>query len=160
VSRAYVRIENPPPGHRDQTTLNRARRYERAGRAKFVEPMVIRFLDTPIQRKILKSAKDRELAAISGGNYDRVNRMFVDEARRLPLIDPQKMIREEKSKRDWSYRAGVRSNVGRREHSGAEVAAMRARSPSRARHPEPQSQIPITDEPIGNNPPEANRPEA
>lgn len=158
MSRAYVRIENPPPGHRDQTTLTRARRYEKAGRAKFVEPMVIRFLDTPIQRKILKSAEDKELAAISGCNYDRVNRVFAEEARRLPVIDPQKMIREEKSKRDWSYRAGVRSNVGRREHSAAEVAAMRARLSSCARRPEPQSQNPI--EAVGNSPPEANRPEA
>ena len=120
-----VLIENPPAGYQNKTSLERARRYERAGRAQFVAPLVIRFLDTPTQAAIVKSAEDRLHARITGHVYDQVKESFHRDARHLPLINPLKMIRDERSSRDWSYEAGV-SRRFRRDHTPDEVAAMRA----------------------------------
>lgn len=120
-----VLIENPPLGYQNKTSLQRARRYERTGRARFVAPLVIRFLDTPMQAAIVKTAEDRLHARVTGQAYDRVNRSFHREARNLPVINPAKMIREEKSSRDWSYRAGV-SQRHRPDHTVEQVAKIRA----------------------------------
>jgi hypothetical protein len=49
---------------------------------------------------------------------------FYDEARHIPIVNAAKMVREERSERNWSYSAGVRRAV-RRDHTPAEVAAMR-----------------------------------
>lgn len=120
-----VLIENPPAGYQNKTSLQRAQRYERAGRARFVAPLVIRFLDTPMQAAIVRTAEDRLHARVTGHAYDRVNRAFHREARNLPVINPGKMIREEKSSRDWSYTAGVSRRL-RPDHTVSEVAKIRA----------------------------------
>src|ERR1700689_347163 len=98
-----VLIENPPVGYQNKTSLERARRYERAGRARFVAPLVIRFLDTATQASIVKTAEERLHARVTGQEYDRLDQSFYRDARNLPVINPGKMIREEKSSRDWSY---------------------------------------------------------
>jgi len=120
-----VLIENPPVGYQNKTSLQRARRYESAGRARFVAPHVIRFLDTAMQAAIVKTAEERLHARITGQGYDRVNQSFHREARNLPVINPAKMIREEKSSRDWSYTAGVTRRL-RPDHTVDQVAKIRA----------------------------------
>jgi hypothetical protein len=120
-----VLIENPPVGHRNKTSLERARRYERAGRARFVAPLVIRFMESPMQAAIMKTAEERLHARITGQGYDTVDRSFHREARNLPLINPAKMIREEKSSRNWSYTAGVRHRLSQ-DHTVDEVEKIRA----------------------------------
>jgi hypothetical protein len=120
-----VLIENPPAGCQNKTSLERARRYERAGRAQFVAPLVIRFLDTATQAAIVKIAEERLHARLTGQGYDRVDRSFHRDARNLPVINAAKMIREEKSSRDWSYTAGVRRRLSR-DHTMDEVAKIRA----------------------------------
>lgn len=120
-----VLIENPPDGCQNKTSLKRARRYERAGRARFVAPLVIRFLDTATQASIVKTAEERLHARVTGQEYDRLAQSFYRDAHNLPVINPGKMIREEKSSRDWSYRAGVRGRLWR-DHTANEVAKIRA----------------------------------
>lgn len=124
-----VVIENPPAGYQNKTSLERARRYERAGRAIFVAPLAIRFLDTATHAAIVKAAEARMHKRVTGQAYDRVDQSFHREARNLPVINPEKMIREEKSSRDWSYTAGV-SRRPRPDHTAAEVARIRAQQQS------------------------------
>lgn len=119
------RHRNPPVGYQNKTSLERARRYERAGRAKFVTPLVIRFLDTVTQAAIVKAAEETLHKRVTGQGYDRVDQSFHREARNLPVINPASMIREEKSSRDWSYTAGVNRRVGRH-HTADEVARIRS----------------------------------
>lgn len=123
--KVQVLIENPPVGCQNRTSLERARRYERAGRAKFVSPLVIRFLDTPTQATVAKTAEARLHARVTGHLYDRVDRSFHRDARNLPMINPEKMIRQEKSSRDWSYIASVNRRL-RPDHTAADVASIRA----------------------------------
>jgi hypothetical protein len=123
--KSEVLIENPPAGHQNKTSMKRALRYERAGRAQFVSPSMIRFLDTPLQAAILKTAEERLHALVTGQEYDRVDRTFFGDARHLPVIKPEVMIREVKSSRDWSYTASVRRRFSR-DHSASEVARIRA----------------------------------
>ena len=66
---------------------------------------------------------------VTGQAYDKVDQFFHREARNLPVINPEKMIREEKSSRDWSYTAGV-SRRPRPDHTPAEVARIRAQQQS------------------------------
>lgn len=120
-----VLIENPPVGYQNKTSLERARRYERAGRAQFVAPLVIRFLNTPMQAAIVKTAEEELHARATGQAYDRVDRAFHRQARNLPMINAAKMIREEKSSRNWSYTTGVRRRLSQ-EHTVDEVARIRA----------------------------------
>jgi hypothetical protein len=119
-----VLIENPPVGYQNKTSLQRARRYVHAGRAQFVEPLVIRFLDTPVQVAIVKAAEEKLHARITGQEYDRVGRSFHREARNLPVINPEKMIRDEKSSRDWSYTASVARRL-RPDDTADDVAKIR-----------------------------------
>jgi hypothetical protein len=104
--------------------MKRARRYVDARRAEFVAPLVIRFFDTPLQAAIAKTAEERLHARITGVEYDRVRRSFHRQARNLPLINPEKMIRNVKSSRDWSYAASVTHRL-RPDHTAEEVARLR-----------------------------------
>lgn len=103
-----VLIENPPAGGQNKTSLARAKRFERSGRAQFVAPLVIRFLDTPQQRAVVKTAEQRLQERITGHTYDSLNESFFRFARGLPLIHADNLIRNVKSTRDWSYRVAVR----------------------------------------------------
>jgi hypothetical protein len=120
-----VVIENPPVGYQNKTSLERARRYERAGRAKFVAPLMIRFLDTAMQAVIVKAAEENLHNRVTGQGYDRVDQSFHRDARNLPVINPAAMVREEKSSRDWSYSAGVNRRL-KRDHTIDEVAKIRS----------------------------------
>jgi hypothetical protein len=123
--KVQVLIENPPIGCQNRTSLERARRYERAGRAKFVSPLVIRFLATATQAVVAKTAEESLHARVTGLVYDRVDRSFHRNAHNVPVINPKKMIRQEKSSRDWSYTASVSRRL-RPDHTPAEVASIRA----------------------------------
>jgi hypothetical protein len=122
--RVQVLIENPPVGCQNKTSLEHARRYERAGRAKFVAPLVIRFLDSPTQKAVSKNAEERLHARVTGHEYDRLNRSFHRDARHVPVINAAMMIRQEKSSADWSYSAGVSRRL-RPDHTAADVARIR-----------------------------------
>lgn len=105
--------------------MNRAKRYERLGRAKFIAPLVIRFLDTPMQASIANQAEVKLHASVTGQcGYDRVDRSFLKAARHIPVVMAEKMIREEKSSRNWSYSAAV-THRRRRDDTAAEVGQMR-----------------------------------
>jgi hypothetical protein len=133
-----VLIENPPVGYQNKTSLARARRFERAGRARFVAPLVIRFLDTPTQAAIVKIAEQRLHARLTGQAYDNVDRSFYRDASNVPVINPAKMLREEKSSRDWSYTAGVRRQM-RRDHTRDEVKKIRTEANINPRVQRPSS---------------------
>lgn len=136
MPRQYVHIENPLPGTRDECTVERARRYKRDNRVEFVavdqhgDPMVIRFLNTPLQAFVEKQAEDgkhEKLLATLGvtrGGYDRIDSLFHDASRHIPVINAEKMIREVKSSRNWSYTTAVDRTM-RRAHSATEVALIR-----------------------------------
>jgi len=62
----------------------------------------------------------RTAAFLTARGYDGVDRSFYEDARNLPLIAPEKMIREERSTQDWSFsravwhrRGSVKVNHGR-----------------------------------------------
>lgn len=75
---------------------------------------------------------ERRLRDQQDRGYDEVKRSFHREAARLPLINPDKMIREEKSDREFSFSAGVererarvpmpRLRPGRSDHDYVDVA--------------------------------------
>jgi hypothetical protein len=123
--RVAVPIDNPPVGCKHKSSLERARRYERAGRARFVGPLVIRFLDTTAQAAIVKAAEVRPPARVTGNVYDEVDRSFHRDARNLPVISRGAMIREGKSDLDWSHKADSNRRLGR-DHHACEVAKLRS----------------------------------
>ena len=60
------------------------------------------------------------IGTIAGVAKKLVDRSFYEDARNLPLIAPEKMIREERSTQDWSFsrpvwhrRGSVKVNHGR-----------------------------------------------
>jgi hypothetical protein len=128
MPRSVVRIENPPVGFRDVTSVERARRYARDGRAVFIEPLVIRFLETALQSAIVQASEDRArlqgIGSRQAEGYDRTSRSFVTDLRGIPIINPDKMIRQEKSSRAWSFSAGV-DHRRRKDHDAKDVARIR-----------------------------------
>lgn len=123
-----VIIENPAPGGSAITSLNRARRFVDTKRAVFTGPQAIRFVvDSPrieLLRVIAQAAEDRVHRALTGGGYDGVRSTFYAEAPAIPIVNAAKMIRQERSERNWSYTSSVRRAV-RRDHTAEEVAVMR-----------------------------------
>jgi hypothetical protein len=120
-------IENPAPGGRAETTGNRARRFVRAGQAVFTGERTIRFVRDEAGIALLRMIEETAVARIargSGVEYDRVKRCFDRELPHIPVVNPAKMVRQEKSSRNWSFSAGVEQKR-RRDHTAAEVAAMR-----------------------------------
>lgn len=118
--RITVKIANPPIGHRDETSLEHALRYVRKERAVLDRAaMVLTFLDTAMQAAILEDARKAAHAKLTGVCYDRVDREFFEHARALPMVNPAKMIREERSSRNWSFRAGVFPRGKRPQYAGA-----------------------------------------
>jgi len=112
-----VRIVNPVPGGQNRTSVERARRFVRHGRAVMVGPLVLQFLDTPLQRFIAADAQEKLLAQNTG--YDRTDRTFYDSARQIPIINASKMIREERSSRQWSFSASVHNRERQNEANNA-----------------------------------------
>ncbi len=120
-----VKIENPLMGGNALTSLSRARRFVDKGRAVFVGPAIIRFLDSSQQQKIRLAAEKRLHSHLTGGGYDCINRMLGErEMRNLPIVSPAKLLRSEKSDRDWSYTAATRHSIARAD-TAEEVAAIR-----------------------------------
>jgi hypothetical protein len=113
------------------TSLNRARRFVGSGRAVFTGPQAIRFVVDSARTELLQrraqEAEERLHDRVTGGNYDRIDRVLtLPELARLPLVCPSKILRNERSDRDWSYTAAVR-RAARRDHTAEEVAALRGR---------------------------------
>jgi hypothetical protein len=100
-----VRIENPVSGGNAVTSLKRANRFVRSGRAVFLAPLLLRFLDTPLNRVALEAAREKLLIQNTG--YDRTDRSFFAAARHIPIVNAAKMIREERSPRNWSFTVSV-----------------------------------------------------
>jgi len=130
MPRETVKIENPPIGFADTTSLFRARKYEHRGQAHFTGPRTIRFNDTPLQAAIVKESEEQLHSRITGAWYDRVEGNFLADVRSgmngrrvnvLPVIDPDKMTRQEKSSRDWSYSSSVFHRQRQNEHNNMEV---------------------------------------
>lgn len=102
-----IHIENPLPGHAAATTLKRATHFVRARRAVSVNRTTIRFVAPP--QFVIKSAEEALHAKLCGLAIDRINRtMTRREMLNLPLVNPDRALRNEKSSRDWSYSAAVR----------------------------------------------------
>jgi hypothetical protein len=124
-----VKIENPVYAGNDSTSLKRAQRFVRSGRAVFTGPSTIRFLDSSQQQRIRLQADAAHHAKLTGTGYDSVDRLLTQqEAAHLPIIRASRMMREETSSRDWSYKAGVSRHL-RPDHTAQEVEAIRLRSP-------------------------------
>lgn len=89
-----VRIENPLPGWRAETSLKRARRLERAGRAVFTSACSIRFVDSAecVADKVAR-VEERQRKARTAAAYDRLadSQYYLEHARHIPLIHPQRM---------------------------------------------------------------------
>jgi hypothetical protein len=106
-----VSIENPVPGGGEVTSMNRALRFVATRRAVFTGAQSIRFVtDSPrveLVRTIEKATEDRVHRAVTGVGYDRVGDTFFESARAIPIVNAGKMIREERSERDWSYTSAV-----------------------------------------------------
>ena len=123
-----VKIENPVSGESEFTSVNRARRFVDSGRAVFVGARAIRFTSesrrAEMVRLIAAATEARVHRELTGAGYDREAGSFYQHARAIPIISPEKMIREERSERDWSYAKAVRRSV-RRDQTAEEVAAMR-----------------------------------
>ena len=91
-SKIHVRIENPLPGWMAETNLRRARRLERAGRAVFVAPLVIRFVCAESQAEMARRAEERQRKARTACGYDGLRDNYFEHARHIPLIHPEKML--------------------------------------------------------------------
>jgi hypothetical protein len=107
-----VKIENPIPGESEYTSLNRARRFVGSGRAVFTGAQAIRFVvesrRAEIVRLVAKATEDRVHRAVTGVGYDRVDRCLGEkELRHVPVVNGVKMIRQERSERNWSYASAV-----------------------------------------------------
>jgi len=72
----------------------------------------------------LTGLRPEQKKRLTAGGYDEVDRTFYRDARNLPLIAPEKMIREERSTRDWSFSKGVR-RLRRLDHTPAQVRLIR-----------------------------------
>jgi len=88
-----VQIENPLPGWAAKTNLNRARRLEKAGRAVFVAPLVIRFVCAVSQAQMAALAEERQRRTRTAHAYDGLSdsAYYLEHARHIPLIHPEKM---------------------------------------------------------------------
>jgi hypothetical protein len=90
-----VRIENPIPGGAKRTSVRRAQHFVRNGRAIFVSDMRIKFINVEAQAALIQRSEelalDRLRGRTTGFNYDRVPRNFYLNARRIPILMPEKM---------------------------------------------------------------------
>jgi hypothetical protein len=96
--------------------MNRARRFVETRRAVFTGAQSIRFvvdsLRVELVRMVETATEDRVHREITGREYDHVGRCFAKELPRIPVVSSAKMIRQERSERDWSYTSAVwRGNV-------------------------------------------------
>lgn len=87
-----VLIENPLPGGSSKTSLKRAQRFVRNGRAVFTAALVIRFVENESQRRLVELAEERLTRAITGRNYDQLNANYFQHASRLPLLHAEEML--------------------------------------------------------------------
>ncbi len=115
-----VSIENPIAGQPAKLSHAEARERIRNGEAV----ATIQVNDQILAIRLVPILLDSLLSSTTKG-YDDVHRSFHREAPRLPLVQADKMIRQEKSERNWSYAAGVKRTM-RRDHTAEEAAAMRA----------------------------------
>ena len=124
-----VRILNPFPGGNEFTSLYRARRFFEKKKAK---PAIVggRLAIEFVYASQEQAAEQRDRAdrdhtrRVTGRGYDLVRSSFLDDARHIPIIDAPKIIRQERSSRDWSYTAAVTHSPAR-PHSRGEVEIIR-----------------------------------
>ena len=90
--RVEVRIINPVLGGQAGTSLKRAERFVRKGKAIFVDPRTIRFLDSPQQADIGRRAEIVLHARITNAAYDGVSATFFDCARAIPVLNPRALV--------------------------------------------------------------------
>lgn len=96
-----VRIENPPTGGQDSTSVERANRFVRNGRAVRTGAATIRFLDGPTQEAVRRSAEMRLHAGMTGCGYDQIKRVFgIAEMRNLPVFHPERLLHGRPRNRD------------------------------------------------------------
>lgn len=82
-----VRIVNPIPGTNGWTGRNRADRYVRVGRAVYVGPNAIKFIEHP--HNAVAKAKFEQAKA----GYDDIARtMNISEVARLPVVRPERLF--------------------------------------------------------------------
>jgi hypothetical protein len=119
-----VRVENPKPGTRAEISVGAAEALILNGKAiagaRLNGVVTLIRMTGPLGNAPILTAR----------GYDAVDRIFHREAIHLPLIQPEKMIREEKSSRDWSFRLATRGSIARPD-TRKEVEAIRAKQYSR-----------------------------
>jgi hypothetical protein len=80
------------------------------GKARFIGADVIEFFDSSERQRIALQCEQRLQARLTGGGYDGIDRVLdASELRRI-VVNPDKLIRREKSSRDWSYSTAVLRN--------------------------------------------------
>jgi len=120
-------VLNPVAGGSAATSMNRARRFVKAGRARFVDNNAIEFLDVPLNRGVALNAEEALHRRIVGVNIDAISRtMTRREMAGLPIVGAERMIRRETSSCDWSFERSVRRDSTLAD-TPAEVEASRSR---------------------------------
>ena len=120
-------VLNPVTGGSAATSMNRARRFVKAGRARFVHDNVIEFLDVPLNRRVALSADEALHRRMVGVNIDAISRTMTRcEMAGVPIVRIDRMIRREASGRDWGFEHSVRRDSTRAD-TPAEVEASRLR---------------------------------
>lgn len=92
---ASVLIQNPTKGGAARIGRERAERYIRNQRAKWVGDNAIRFIECPQDRAVRLSAEraDKDRLALTHTDYDRVRRlMTVRELSGLPMCMPTRAL--------------------------------------------------------------------
>ena len=81
----HILIENPAPGGERYTSRRSAERYVARGRARFVRPDRIEFIETDYRNQ------SASVASTDRG-YDLRGRLVLREIRRIPCLKPVELI--------------------------------------------------------------------
>lgn len=120
-----VRVENPQSGQREMVDGTRAQRLIAEGKAVSTVTSGGFVLQIRLIEALTFEQQRARQRLATGRHYDSLNQSFAEQLPGVPVVQASKMIRMEKSERDWSYAKSVRRTV-RRDHSEQEVQAMRA----------------------------------
>lgn len=83
----HIAIENPAPGGARFTSRRCAERYVAKGRARFVRPNRIRFIESDYRNE-----SAHRLSVSTDWGYDGRGRMRLDEIKRIPCLKPVELI--------------------------------------------------------------------
>lgn len=122
-----VTIENPQAGRPSQVNERTAARLVQTGAAEvtsrvlngqiLIIKLTVQATDRPsFGSQHGYSASAAALRKATRAGYDGVRRVFDEELPNVPVVQGQKMVREEKSDRNWSYTAAVKRTLRCSDH--------------------------------------------